>query len=617
MPAPQNLSFETAGTHPGDAASWTLTATASAGGDANFDGLGTTPWTVDAGTSQGRIKPRGWPAVDGDYVFVLGQDVAGVYEKLAAGDHVDLAQTADLTGINIVRFAAHVRPSSQSTAVWHFALLIDGALAVFQSIVAGRERTRVDIGWDVAHLTGSHTIAFRLELDATPTPDPLGVELPGVYIDRVVLDTSTARPILLNRDPEPNEIGAPLSAGLAFDLVDIGAAGIDTSALQVFVDGVLALSGTSFQTGFSGALSAPQTDTYRVSVVPGVPWASNMLVTVRVVAQTVGGVGQIDQTYTFTTVNLTPPEIVSAFAPGEKVVWVRFSEPLGVGATTVSNYVISLVSGAPAVTPAILSSSLAVDVVTLALDMELTPGAVYAVTATDVEDLLGNAVAAPTNTSTFLGFIPQIPAGRVFNLWRQLPQLNRVEDVSGDLKAFVGCMQEVTNLLLSKLDRFGDILDPDFAPEAWLDLMLADLGNPFSFLLSAIEKRRLVQTLVAIYREKGTDDGIVNAIRFFLGIETTITTPAWPTGLLGLGKAKIGSTLILSSGSLTDWLTFVVHVPRSLSDDEFAKMDAIVDYMKRAECHYRIATPSAPAPPATTFWKLGTSRLGIETTLAP
>lgn len=125
-----------------------------------------------------------------------------------------------------------------------------------------------------------------------------------------------------------------------------------------------------------------------------------------------------------------------------------------------------------------------------------------------------------TLTAPSLGF----PAERSFDLWRMLPEFNRREDDegTGDLRRFISCLQEIVNLQLYEVDHWTDILDRDKAAERYLDAMLLDLGNPFAFDLTEIEKRRLLRVLVSIYRQKGTARGIINVIRFFLGIVVEI-----------------------------------------------------------------------------------------------
>ena len=64
------------------------------------------------------------------------------------------------------------------------------------------------------------------------------LEIPAVYIDAVLLDPTPTTPVVINRDPEPGEVPVPIDAAIAIDVSDLGTAGIDVGATQVFVAGV-------------------------------------------------------------------------------------------------------------------------------------------------------------------------------------------------------------------------------------------------------------------------------------------------------------------------------------------------------------------------------------------
>ncbi len=51
-------------------------------------------WNRDFGTWQGRIQPSGFVPAEGEYVFVLGSDVEGLFQQLDIGDYVEIEQTA-------------------------------------------------------------------------------------------------------------------------------------------------------------------------------------------------------------------------------------------------------------------------------------------------------------------------------------------------------------------------------------------------------------------------------------------------------------------------------------------------------------------------------------------
>jgi phage tail-like protein len=231
----------------------------------------------------------------------------------------------------------------------------------------------------------------------------------------------------------------------------------------------------------------------------------------------------------------------------------------------------------------------------------------YRVDVDGVTDASGVAIGASDGVAVFTGFVPPRPGRRVFDLYRFLPEINRREDETGDLRRFLACLQEVTDLVLADIDRFTDILDPDLAPEPVLDLMLGELGNPFAFDLSEVDKRRLLNVLVAMYRQKGTAPGIINAVRFFLGLEVQIT--AYAGEALVLGESLLGEGWVLGPSSLFAALAFEVVSPRVLTAEERRRLRQIVDYLKPAQTHFARLVEPVP-PEAVDHVELGVSELG-------
>lgn len=125
-------------------------------------------WNRELGTTQGRIAPHCVAPSEGAYAFVLGRDLAGLVQKLALGDHVEVRQTADFGDTKLVRLRARLRPPAAMPAgvAWKASLRIDGAERVSALLLPGRSRDRMDLGANVSKLTGNHELAFRLELVA-------------------------------------------------------------------------------------------------------------------------------------------------------------------------------------------------------------------------------------------------------------------------------------------------------------------------------------------------------------------------------------------------------------------------------------------------------------------
>jgi phage tail-like protein len=575
-------------------------------------------FTRALGSTQGRIAPRGFVPPEGEFAFVLGSDLPGVTQRLAVGDFAEVMQTADFGGANFVRFCTRLRPPAAMPAgvFWKASVRVDGVERTSMPLVPSRTRDRLDLAADVSKLTGNHELAFRLELSGSAT-GPIEVELPGFYVDSLLLDPTLSRPAIINRDPEPNEVEVPIDSAISFDLVDVGPDGIDGAATQVFVADRLAFSGGAFQTGFDGLgsnASAPQPGTLRIAILPTEPFSSLEHVVVRVVAKTVGGASTLETAWAFDCQDLTAPRLVGAQARDLRRIRVSFDEHVKQESVSALDdalnpalYSITRLS-APAVDVSVVGvESLTTSSVELATDFEMTPGASYRLDVTGVADAFGNAVMPPDNTATFIGFVPARPPNRSFDLYGLLPEVNRRDDETGDLRRLLSCLQEVTDLLLFDIDRFTDILDPDRAPEWVLDLMLGELGNPFPFDLSEVDKRRLINVLVALYREKGTAVGIINAIRFFLGFEVEITS--YSGEALALGESLLGEDWVLGPSDKFAAYAFEIVAPRTLEDEERHRLRQIVEYLKPAHTHFvRLIEPVIPE--ILDHLELGLSELG-------
>lgn len=567
------------------------------------------------GTEQGRVRnAAGFVAPEGQHLFVLGADRPGRFARLFSADHAEVAQSGTFGEGKILRCTARLRPPATALPGdlhWVAELRIDDEVVTSRAL--DRTRTLFDLAWCVAHLQGDpHTIAFRLHLYGSTVPAN-EIELPAFYVDALLLDLDTTRPAVINRNPEPNETNVPNAGTVSLDIVDVGDDGIDLAATRVYLNDVLAFDGGVFQPGFAGSHSQPQADTRRIIIDPAVSWGSEEVVTVHVLSQTVDGDATIDTSYSFTAADIIAPEVESASSIHEKLVRVIFNEPVAFpGALVAAAYTFERDAGAIAVPVNAVSVTKITDTeVEVLLDTEITPGAGYTVTVDGVTDTSGNATAAPTNDAHFVGYACPKPDEREWEIFEFIPQVNRSED-EGDLAKFIAVFQEIGDLLLCRVDRFTDLIDPDIAPIEFVEAMLDDLGNPFTFALSDIDKRRLAQVLVDIYKSKGTAPGIIAAIRFLLGFEVTISVPG--PAPLGLGDWELGVDWILGSGDPADVYTFWVHSPIVLTDEERERIRQIVDYMKTAHEHFKIVEPTPP-PALVDHLELGLSELGENWTL--
>lgn len=206
----------------------------------------------------------------------------------------------------------------------------------------------------------------------------------------------------------------------------------------------------------------------------------------------------------------------------------------------------------------------------------------------------------------FVGWQPPVPAGRSFQLWDMIGEKNRNEDTTGDLARFISLFQEVTDLVLYDIDRFTQLADPDLAQPDAVEAMLDDLGDPFTeFDLDTIDQRRLVHLLVAIYQEKGTNDGMINAVRFFMGLEITIDEIGFGTWVLGKGSGSaLGVNSVLGTSDPATLNTFDVVVSTNITAAQVAQVEAICQYMRPAWTHLRNVVQPSTAP-VFVPWVLG------------
>lgn len=458
-------------------------------------------------------------------------------------------------------------------------------------------------------------------------------ELPGVWLDPLAVEASVSSRIqVVNRNPEPGETSVPPLTAIDILILDTGTGspGIALAATRVYVDGVLAYDGSSgspFQAGYDGvtsAVTASGANGYRVLLEKvGATFPSLAVIPVRVVSATTDALSTIDTSWEFTVVDTTAPTILVAQPITPLTLLVRFNKPVrqeGDGAPedalTPANYTFAT-STVPAVTPEVVSvTTVSPSEVLLTFRLAMTQHAIYTVFIEDLEDLLGNAAAIPSNSAMFTGFTYAIPSGRKFDLYRMLPLMNRRQDSAGtkELERFIRCLQEIVDVSLVSIDQWTDILDPDVASEGFVDAMLLGLGNPFKFELSLEDKRRLVSVLVPIYKQKGTAVGIINVVRFFLGLEVTIDT--YSSHGLTLGISELGS-----DGTDGDWelgpdgvfsaFAFNVIVGQILTDVQRTQLKALVNYMKSAPTHFvELIEPEIPL--VIDHLELGLSDIGVN-----
>jgi len=440
-----------------------------------------------------------------------------------------------------------------------------------------------------------------------------GHNIPGLYVDRARSQTlqDGDRLAVINRDPSPDETGVPRAATVTVEIVDIGdpAIGIIETDTLVWIGGVLAWNGDEgARPGFSGDATITS-DTYRLVLSRDADFSSEEEVEIRVQSGLVDESEWIDVTYSFTAEDYTAPSLVAAQATAQTTVRLSFNEAVVVVDAEGFAFEALDAPAVPIAATAAVADGTAVDVTT---DIAMSPDAQYRATATGIEDAAGNPIGT-ANTAAFAGFRVPRPATRRFDIWTTMvPAKNRREDATGELRSFVDCLQDVTDLLLADIDRFDRTWDIERASSTFLELILADLGNPFDFGLSVAQKRRLAGMLVDLYRQKGLAAGIINAVRFFVGIEVTIDPLREVT--MDLGVSELGVDWELGSGDTWMLFAFAVVSPVSLTDAQLDAVTDIAEHMKPAHTHLaRVVEPEVPED--VDHWLIGVSEIGEETEL--
>jgi phage tail-like protein len=500
--------------------------------------------------------------------------------------------------------------------------------ATLTEVVAALRPTVLSLGGDIfvngssfLIRTSTYGLSGSVEIVASSAAAPL-----GLAIGLVKGVDSPGDALIANRNPQPDEVQIPLDASIEFDFIRTdGAAPLDDEFV-VAVNGVVAFDGTQddgdFENGFTGEVldSEPDDATIRFLLVPPLPFAAGEDVTVDVDVNS----GAELFSWTFTAYDTIPPLLASVNAVNKDQIRVAFNEPVSMVSSVIEgdalnpdSYFIERISR-PATTPGVLSVERVDDVtVLLTTAFELTFGASYMLVVSGVSDEFENVFAPPDNVAEFTGWLPPYPPGRRFLLHDFVPAFTLAEDVTDELRLFLGCLQDSVNLILHLVDKWAEILDPDFAPEPFLDAMLLDLGNPFTFDLPTVDtKRKLAKLLVRIYALKGTAPGIIDVVRFFVGVEITIEIfngLGWRLGydkLSGVEVAKPNPAIIGPSGKAL--YSFRVNTAVVLTETQRQQITTIATYMKGAQEHLVGVRDATATPVPFKYWKLDFTKLGYS-----
>jgi hypothetical protein len=118
------------------------------------------------GVGAGRITPANAPAGFDTVLFVLGDDAPGWRFDLAQGDHAEVDQSTDLTGVTFVRAQLALRSPADlpSGLGWEASILIDGVRLARAVCAPGKTRLLNDLAANVSKMAGVHLVGVRVEL---------------------------------------------------------------------------------------------------------------------------------------------------------------------------------------------------------------------------------------------------------------------------------------------------------------------------------------------------------------------------------------------------------------------------------------------------------------------
>lgn len=249
------------------------------------------------------------------------------------------------------------------------------------------------------------------------------------------------------------------------------------------------------------------------------------------------------------------------------------------------------------------------DRVQLTLSHEITQTRGYTLDANPIVDLVGGAV--PNTPVAFTTETLPRPTGRSFSLWEAMLPEDRAQDASGDLQRLVNVLQEGVDLVLADVDTFVDLNDPRRCRSGLLEALLRHFGNPFAFVLGFSEDRQrdVAEALPFLYRVRGTERGIEDALAFFFGVNFDVIpyideTPVWT---LDLATSLLDLNATLGIDAAWQRYAFDVVSPIVLTVAQRTQVTEIVEFMKPAHTHFmRTIEPGEPGTPAV-HWVLDVS----------
>lgn len=144
-----------------------------------------------------------------------------------------------------------------------------------------------------------------------------------------------------------------------------------------------------------------------------------------------------------------------------------------------------------------------------------------------------------------------------------------------DTDKFMNIFQYGIDLMRQDIAGMMDQYDYEKAEEQFLDLMIIESGFKINFVVTVQIKRKVVKTAADMLKKRGTDVGIIYAVKEILDIDITIDH-GQKTGF-SLGNNSLGIDTLLGFGGY--FLHLIIQSP-ILTADELDAMTKLVDFIK-------------------------------------
>lgn len=179
---------------------------------------------------------------------------------------------------------------------------------------------------------------------------------------------------------------------------------------------------------------------------------------------------------------------------------------------------------------------------------------------------------------------------RVFRMRNLFPPKVIAEDEArsdGWLARFMDALDREAGAAFHRVDCFPTVIDPLRCPPEFLDLLLYNLGNPFTLEegMTDAEKRRLCLVLFTLYALKGTCFGIMGAVKILYGVNVTECIAA-NVDCWDMDEDELDISTDLCPDTAFERRSFALMVDINLTDRQRAQIRNIVNWAKPANTHF-------------------------------